>query len=61
MYIHMTDTNAHNKGLANKLAETMDREHPADQLFCNSHAAIFVLVVSFKWTENKIKQESFIR
>lgn len=48
MYIHMTDTNVHNKGLANKLAEMMDREHPADQLFCNSHAAVFIIVVSFK-------------
>lgn len=36
---HMTDSIAHNKGLATKSTEKMGREHPADQLFCNPHTA----------------------
>ena len=38
--VHMTDGTAHDKGIASKLAETLDRENPAGQLFCNPHTAL---------------------
>ena len=39
--------NAHNKGIAIKLAEKIGREHPFGQPFCNAHAALVSLYLSF--------------
>ena len=38
--LHMTDATAHNKGVAAEVADTLKREDPAGQLFCNPHTAL---------------------
>ena len=38
--LHMTDATAHNKGIVAEVAELMDREKPAGQLFCNPNTAL---------------------
>ena len=37
---HMTDSPAHNKGLADLLAEMYNLETPAGQLFCGTHTTL---------------------
>ena len=36
----MTDLTAHNKGVAANVAERLEREIPAGQLFCNVHTSL---------------------
>ena len=36
----MTDSTAHNKGVAKVLASTFNRKTPAGQLFCDSHTSL---------------------
>ena len=36
----MTDSTAHNKGIAETTAQLMGRENPAGQLFCNPHTTL---------------------
>ena len=38
--LHMTDSTAHNKGIAETTAQLMERENPAGQLFCNPHTTL---------------------
>lgn len=38
--VHMTDSTAHNKGIADTTAELMNRENPAGQVFCNVHTTL---------------------
>ena len=38
IYVHYST--AHNKGISNAVAELMNRENPAGQLFCNPHTAL---------------------
>ena len=38
--LHMTDSTAHNKGVADATAQLMERDKPAGQLFCNPHTAL---------------------
>ena len=38
--VHMSDSTAHNKGVAVATAELMGRSDPAGQLFCNPHTAL---------------------
>ena len=38
--LHMTDSTAHNKGVAAATAQLMGRKDPAGQLFCNPHTAL---------------------
>ena len=36
----MTDATAHNKGVAKEVANAMNRENAAGQLFCNPHTTL---------------------
>ena len=38
--LHMTDSTAHNKGVAAATSQLMGRKDPAGQLFCNPHTAL---------------------
>ena len=38
--VHMTDSTAHNKGIASCLAELYDLDTPAGQIFCNTHTTL---------------------
>ena len=38
--LHMTDSTAHNKGVAKQLAEKLEREEPAGQIFCTAHTTL---------------------
>lgn len=38
--LHMTDATAHNKGVAKEVANVMNRENAAGQLFCNPHTTL---------------------
>ena len=40
MHVHITDSTAHNKGLAAAVAEKFWRESPAEQIYCTTHTAL---------------------